>query len=87
MVKQQRNSQIERLRIVSILMIIAHHYVLYGVMQSYDASNANQMHKSARLCHLHGENLPQYRRLSATSSAPLPPKSSAGNPTDRARRY
>ena len=46
-----------------------------------------ELHKSARVCHLHGENLPQYRRLSATSSAPLPPKSSAGNPTDRARRY
>ena len=46
-----------------------------------------KMHKSARVCHLHGENLPQHRRLSATSPAPLPPKSSAGNPTDRARRY
>ena len=45
------------------------------------------VHKSARVCHLHGENLPQHRRLSATSPAPLPPKSSAGNPTDRARRY
>jgi len=45
------------------------------------------LHKSARVCHLHGENLPQHRRLSATSPAPLPPKSSAGNPTDRARRY
>ena len=47
----------------------------------------NRVHKSARVCHLHGENLPQHRRLSATSPAPLPPKSSAGNPTDRARRY
>ena len=47
----------------------------------------DRVHKSARVCHLHGENLPQYRRLSATSPAPLPPKSSAGNPTDRARRY
>ena len=52
-----------------------------------DERAAEMLHKSARLCHLHGENLPQYRRLSATSSAPLPPKSSAGNPTDRARRY
>ena len=48
---------------------------------------AAAVHKSARVCHLHGENLPQHRRLSATSPAPLPPKSSAGNPTDRARRY
>ena len=47
----------------------------------------DKLHKSARVCHLHGENLPQHRRLSATSPAPLPPKSSAGNPTDRARRY
>ena len=29
------------------------------------------MHKSARVCHLHGENLPQHRRLSATSPAPF----------------
>ena len=33
--------------------------------------NPVQLHKSARVCHLHGENLPQYRRLSATSSAPF----------------
>lgn len=30
-----------------------------------------KLHKSARVCHLHGENLPQHRRLSATSSAPF----------------
>ena len=29
------------------------------------------MHKSARVCHLHGENLPQHRRLSATSPGPF----------------
>ena len=52
-----------------------------------DFKNTKEVHKSARVCHLHGENLPQHRRLSATSPAPLPPKSSAGNPTDRARRY
>ena len=51
------------------------------------ALTPEEVHKSARVCHLHGENLPQHRRLSATSPAPLPPKSSAGNPTDRARRY
>lgn len=55
-----------------------------GIIAKDDASS---LHKSARVCHLHGENLPQHRRLSATSPAPLPPKSSAGNPTDRARRY
>ena len=52
-----------------------------------DGLGHRHVHKSARVCHLHGENLPQHRRLSATSPAPLPPKSSAGNPTDRARRY
>lgn len=49
MVKKQRNSQIERLRIVSMLMIIAHHYVLYGVMQSYNVSVANQIYNAGTL--------------------------------------
>ena len=31
-----RISNLELLRIVSMLMIIAHHYILYGVMQHYD---------------------------------------------------
>lgn len=57
-----------------------------SLLQGFNITSS-EMHKSARVCHLHGENLPQHRRLSATSPAPLPPKSSAGNPTDRARRY
>ena len=32
----KRNSNIELLRVFSMLMIIAHHYVLYGAMQNYD---------------------------------------------------
>lgn len=32
----KRNSNIELLRVFSMLMIIAHHYVVYGVMQNYD---------------------------------------------------
>jgi hypothetical protein len=27
----------------------------------------SDLHKSARVCHLHGENLPLYRKISATS--------------------
>ena len=57
------------------------------VVETMKKEHLSILHKSARVCHLHGENLPQHRRLSATSPAPLPPKSSAGNPTDRARRY
>lgn len=30
-----RNSQIEILRILSMLMIVAHHYAFYGVYQNY----------------------------------------------------
>ena len=62
-------------------------YMIIPCIVCFVAIFTKKVHKSARVCHLHGENLPQYRRLSATSSAPLPPKSSAGNPTDRARRY
>ena len=35
---KQRNSNIELLRILSMLMIIAHHYALYGVHQLYDSN-------------------------------------------------
>ena len=30
-----RNSQIEILRILAMLMIVAHHYAFYGVYQNY----------------------------------------------------
>lgn len=33
--KFQRNSQIELMRILAMLMIVAHHYVYYGVYQNY----------------------------------------------------
>ena len=35
-----RNTNIELLRIVSMVMIIAHHYVYYGVMQNYNSEVA-----------------------------------------------
>lgn len=38
---KERNSNIEILRIVSMLMIIGHHYIYYGVMQNYDSLIAN----------------------------------------------
>lgn len=41
-----------------------------GVVQSRLQVLHVHVHKSARVCHLHGENLPQHRRLSATSPAP-----------------
>lgn len=36
----KRNSNIELLRVFSMLIIIAHHYVFYGVMQNYDPNIA-----------------------------------------------
>lgn len=40
--KSFRNSNIEVLRIIAMIMIIGHHYILYGVMQMYDSSIAMQ---------------------------------------------
>ena len=39
--------------------------------QCFARKSADELHKSARVCHLHGENLPQHRRLSATSPPPF----------------
>lgn len=39
--ESKRNTNIEILRIVSMLMIVAHHYVYYGVMQNYDSGIAH----------------------------------------------
>lgn len=38
--ESKRNTNIELLRIASMLMIIAHHYIYYGVMQNYDSEIA-----------------------------------------------
>lgn len=37
----KRNSNVELLRIISMLMIVAHHYIFYGVMQNYNSVIAN----------------------------------------------
>lgn len=37
---QNRKTNIEILRIISMIMIIAHHYVFYGVQQNYSSEIA-----------------------------------------------
>lgn len=39
--QKERNSNIEILRIISMLMIIGHHFIYYGVMQTYNKSIIN----------------------------------------------
>ena len=39
--QKERNSNIEILRIISMLMIIGHHCIYYGVMQTYNKSINN----------------------------------------------
>ena len=49
--ESKRNTNIEILRIVSMLMIIAHHYVYYGVMQNYNSEVAYIVYKQgSALC-------------------------------------
>lgn len=47
--KSRRNSNIELLRIVSTLMIIAHHYVYYGIQQNYQNDIANIAYQSGSI--------------------------------------
>lgn len=44
--KPTRTSNIELLRIISMLMIIAHHYVYYGIQQNYQKDMANVIYQS-----------------------------------------
>ena len=44
--KPARVSNIELLRIISMLMIIAHHYVYYGIQQNYQKDTANLIYQS-----------------------------------------
>ena len=46
-----RNSRFEIVRIIATLMIIGHHYVFYGVKQSYDASIVNIVYASGVRSH------------------------------------
>ena len=46
-----RISNLELLRIASMLMIIAHHYILYGVMQHYDDNLKDIAYKSGTNLH------------------------------------
>ena len=41
------------------------------LMDNVNKPKMGKLHKSARVCHLHGENLPQHRRLTATSPLPF----------------
>lgn len=41
--KCKRNSSIEILRIVSMIMIVAHHYIFYGVQQNYNPEIAGKV--------------------------------------------
>lgn len=44
--KPARGTNIELLRIISMLMIIAHHYVYYGIQQNYQKEVANIVYQS-----------------------------------------
>lgn len=45
----KRNSNIELLRIISMLMIVAHHYVFYGVEQNYNPAISGIVFSSGTL--------------------------------------
>ena len=47
--KPARKSNIELLRIISMIMIIAHHYVYYGIQQNYQKEVANIIYPSGSL--------------------------------------
>ena len=44
--EKQRNSNIELLRIIAMLMIVAHHFIFYGVQQNYDLNIACNIYNS-----------------------------------------
>ena len=47
--RSQRSANIEVMRIVAMIMIVAHHCILYGVQSSYDAAIAGQVFSSGGL--------------------------------------
>lgn len=45
----QRNSNIELLRIIAMIMIVGHHFVLYGVQQDYNYNIAGEIFSNGNI--------------------------------------